>query len=463
MSLRSKLLLSHALVALVGVVLISTAINRFAPNRLQELVRQRTVIEAELRAAQIADRYEQAGGWPQLQAELRRLVRRGALQAPPGERLVLADNNDRVLLDTGGALEGRQLPKRLQIVTAAVIVDGKQVGSVSLLPLGLLNRLNRMEDQYTQVIRQVLIRSSFSAAIVALIVGGVLALGLTRPLRLLTRASHELATGATPRVVVATRDELGELAAAFNAMAAELSRQRELRQQLVADIAHELRTPLSVLRLQLEAVEDGVEAPTPELWSSLKEEVALLTHLVEDLRLLSLVEAGQLPLDLQQVDLRQVVQRAIAIVAPKARAAAIHLSVELPPTAVCVSADEDRLVQVCVNLLDNAVRHTTAGGQILVSIAHPESIPGAQMPPGAWAGITVRDSGSGIAPEELPYIWERFRRADRHRTRDTGGSGLGLSIVQGLVEAMGGRVWATSEIGAGSTFGLALPVSLLDA
>ncbi|MCP4518840.1 MAG: HAMP domain-containing protein, partial [Delftia sp.] len=269
--------------------------------------------------------------------------------------------------------------------------------------------------------------------------------------RALADAARRVAAGdLAQRVPVTSQDELGEMAVAFNTMAAQLEQQHALRRRAMADVAHELRTPLSVLQIDLESIQDGLTAPTPGAVARLLEEVALLNRLVEDLRMLSLAEAGELQMAAQQVDVRELVQATTQRVHTAAREKGVSLRAQLPEGLSPIVGDRQRLAQVLFNLLSNALRHTPPGGQITVS---------AQQGGGGDVRVSVQDSGEGIPSAELPHVFERFYRADCARSRYTGGSGLGLSIARSLVEAHGGRIWADSIEGQGSTFTLTLPLT----
>jgi two-component system sensor histidine kinase BaeS len=248
------------------------------------------------------------------------------------------------------------------------------------------------------------------------------------------------------RVQIDSRDEIGELGRAFNHMADSLHTSEQLRRQMVTDIAHELRTPLTNIRGYLEAVRDGVLPAQPEVVDSLYEESMLLSRLVDDLQALALAEAGQLKLRLQTCGPAGLIERSVAGLGPPS-ADEPAVVVDVPESLPAVQADPERVAQVLRNLVRNARQHTPPEGRVTIAA---RALPG-------WVEIAVRDNGSGIAAEHLPYVFERFYRADPARARATGGAGLGLAIVKQLVEAHGGRVDVDSAPGAGTTFRFTLP------
>jgi two-component system sensor histidine kinase BaeS len=231
-------------------------------------------------------------------------------------------------------------------------------------------------------------------------------------------------------------------------MAESLEQSEAVRRQMVSDVAHELRTPLTNLRCRLEAMQDGLAASDATALRALHDETLLLSRLVEDLQLLSLADAGRLPLERQRVDLRELAAAAIAAMAPRAEADGVTLTCAGGPPAV-VDCDAARIGQVFRNLIGNALAHTPRGGSVSVAI---ESRDGR-----VWA--EVRDSGEGIAPEHLSHVFDRFWRADAARTREKGGAGLGLAIVRQLVQLHGGDVTVESVPGEGATFRVALPAA----
>jgi signal transduction histidine kinase len=241
---------------------------------------------------------------------------------------------------------------------------------------------------------------------------------------------------------------MAELGKAFNHMAAQLAEEEQQRRRLFAGIAHELRTPLAVIQGTLEGMLDRVIEPTPERIAGLHSQAVLLKRLITDLRDLSLAQAGQLQLHRRTIDAAGVVRETLEALAPLADERTVALRVEAPAHLPPVNADPDRLRQVVQNLVENALRHTPAGGEVRVML---------QGGNGEGVQMMIVDTGSGIRAEDLPHIFEHFYRTDASRARSSGGTGMGLAIVKSLVEAHGGRVSVESAPGAGSTFTVTLP------
>jgi signal transduction histidine kinase len=247
------------------------------------------------------------------------------------------------------------------------------------------------------------------------------------------------------------QEELGELAAAFNQMSADLARANKLRRQMTANIAHDLRTPLSVIAGYTEALRDGVLQPLPETFQTLHQEAEHLSLLVKDLRTLSLADAGELKLTRQLVHPHELLERMAAAYLPKAQELEVTLQVTAQANVPPVNVDPERMVQVLGNLVSNALRYTPAGGQISLAAAQR----------GNNVLLTVQDNGVGIAPDELPRIFDRFYRGDEARQASEGESGLGLAIAKSLVELHGGTITVESALGEGATFTIFLPVGKL--
>jgi signal transduction histidine kinase len=317
-----------------------------------------------------------------------------------------------------------------------------QAGSGGLGEVGVVRRINRA-----------LLLAALAAGTAGLLLSFALGRRILKPVEALTRAARRMEAGDLgQRVAVAGRDEIAELAQAFNAMAERRATAERLRRDLVSDVAHELRSPLTNLRCQIEALQDGLAPLTPEVLDSLHEEARLLETLIDDLQDLALAEAGQLDLERGPLDLAREVERAVKAFGPLAESKGLRIEIELSPDLLPVDADARRLAQILRNLLGNAVTHTPPGGLIRVTAQ-------AMGDAGGEIEVRVADSGAGIPAEHLPFLFERFYRTDASRSRETGGAGLGLAIVKQLAAAHGGRVWVESAVGRGSVFGFSLPAA----
>jgi signal transduction histidine kinase len=251
------------------------------------------------------------------------------------------------------------------------------------------------------------------------------------------------------QVSVRSKDEMGELAASFNQMSADLARSTDARKQMTADIAHELRTPLSLILGHAEAVHDGVLPPTRENFEIIREEAFRLEHLVDDLRILSLADAGELSINLQEVPPQKLLKDVQATYQHIARQRDVKIKVDVASDIPMLSIDPVRMTQVLTNVLDNALHHTPEGGQVNLS---------AQKVQGG-VELAIQDSGPGIEGNDVNRIFERFYRTDSARHRDEGGSGLGLAIAKSIVQAHNGQIWAESAPGQGLKILIRFPVS----
>ncbi|MCY1139013.1 ATP-binding protein [Actinoplanes sp. Pm04-4] len=285
--------------------------------------------------------------------------------------------------------------------------------------------------------------------IVALAGTFLIARQVSRPVRRLTGASILLAAGQHDvRVRDEGHGELAQLSRSFNAMAKAVQESEERQRRLVADVAHEMRTPLSNLRGYLEGLADGVIEPSRELFASLHEETLLQRRILDDLQVLALAEAGDLGYTRTPTDLAELAAAGVTAQLAVAAAAGVTLEVEAD-TPIWISADQDRMRQVLGNLLTNAIRYTDRGGRVVVRTRTEEGS----------AVLSVEDTGVGIAANDLPHVFERFWRADPARQRATGGSGLGLTIAQRIVTDHGGRIEVASRPHLGTTFTVRLPLA----
>jgi signal transduction histidine kinase len=459
-SLAFKLVLAFLLVGLTGAALSAffawwTTLRDF--NRLVlEQVQSDFVAEA-------AAYFQVHGSWQGAWEAFRRLEDAPAPaalrdnQQPPAAQnraaqeirstyvFALADPQGRVVLPAGPFRLGDQVAADKLAQGIEVIVRG-QVAGIALLT-GQAPELSAREREYLARTTRSSFYAALAATLVALVLGAFLARTLTLPVRELTAATKVLAGGVVrQQVPVRSRDELGALAASFNQMSADLAQAVEQRRQMTADIAHDLRTPLTVMAGYLEALRDGVLPPSAERFEVMHQEAQHLRRLVEDLRTLSLAEAGELALNREPVPPGLVLEQAAVAYGHLAGRQAIELRVDVAAGLPLVSVDLDRLAQVLGNLLANALRYTPAGGEICLAAAQD----------GDDVLLTVQDTGTGISPGDLPHVFDRFYRSSQARS-DGGESGLGLAIARSLVELHGGTISAISTLGEGTTFTIRLP------
>ncbi len=370
-----------------------------------------------------------------------------------GPNIAVADMTGRVLASRSGELVGELLPADVLAEGVPLTLNGRRIGTLlNVRPADAV--LDVHGEAFLQQVQRSLLLAALLAAALSLALGVAISRLLTAPLAQLTRAAQAIAAGdLTQRVPTRSRDEVGALGQAFNEMAASLAESEQLRRNLVADVSHELRTPLTIIQGDLQAILDGVYPLDMAQVASLYDETRLLTRLVEDLHELALAEAGQLRLERQPVDMAGLARTVIAQFARVAEAEDVQLTLDVEDDLPPVIGDADRLAQVLGNLLSNAVRHTPAGGQITVRAGRV----------GEQVRIQVADTGAGIAPEDLPHVFDRFYRADKSRSRRNGGAGLGLAIVRQLVAAHSGQVEVSSTVGQGTTFTVWLPLSRPDA
>jgi two-component system OmpR family sensor kinase/two-component system sensor histidine kinase BaeS len=365
------------------------------------------------------------------------------------DHTLLADADGRVILDSGGDLAGQTLPTGSLALGAPVTGNGERIGTL-LVVAPESGPSAALTSEFLDALNRGVLLATAVAGLVAILLAALLVRQIIAPLRRLQSAADAIAGGdLSQRVTVTSRE--GDVSHAFNQMAETLEHNERLRRHTMADIAHELRTPLTVIQGQVEALLDGVFPLEPEHLAPIHDETILLSRLVADLRELALAEAGQLAIERRPVDLSDLVARVAAAVEPAAAERGITLTVDVPRSLPLISADPDRLSQVTHNLLSNALRHTPPGGEVSLYAGCDEEMRD------VW--LEVSDTGEGIPPDQLPFVFDRFYRADPARSRVSGGTGLGLAIVRAIVEAHGGRVSVASDgvPGHGSTFTVYLP------
>jgi histidine kinase len=348
------------------------------------------------------------------------------------------------------------------VVTLAVAAESvtptafnrHMLGMQQMMMGGQMSRQQMGADLFTNfraAVTEALLVSTIAALISAILVSVFVSRRVVTPIRQMMTASRHIAAGHyRERVKVVSDDELGQLAQSFNQMAAGLEQTEAMRRELIGNVAHELRTPLSTIKGYMEGLMDGVLPPEPTTYQQVYREADRLQRLVSDLQELSRVEAGAFELDCQPVNMAELIQHTATRLGPQFEEKGVQLNVDLPADLPRVQADEDRIDQILINLIGNALQYTPTGGTVTVMAE--------KRPLELW--VTIRDTGIGIAAEHLTLLFTRFYRVDKSRSRAGGGSGIGLTITKHLVEAHGGRVWADSQgAGQGSVFGFALPVA----
>ena len=453
-SLRFRLTLAFLAVGLLGVAVGAIVASHRASGAFEEFTFMRN---QEGLLANLASYYEEHGNWDGVSALFPPFVA-GARADPNASRdpniplrdpwtLLVADASGHVLMPGPGRQVGDTLSDSVLASATAIESGGVTVGWL-VVPEDAFAP-TRGEERFIGQLNSALIFGSLGAAFLSIILGTILARSLTRPLQDLTEATRAVADGDLQRQVeVRSKDEVGVLAESFNRMSAALDRSQRLRRQMTADVAHDLRTPLSIIVGHLDAVDEGVLPADTKTIDIMRDEAMHLSHMIEDLRTLSLADAGELSLSLSPVDPGQLLERSAAAHRPAAQAAGIDLAVELEPgLPTALNLDPERMTQVLGNLLDNALLHTPHGGRVVLSA----------RPAGNGAEIRVRDSGPGIPPAELELVFERMYRSDKSRQRNAGGSGLGLAIAKSIVETHGGAIRAESSPGDGTIMIVTLP------
>lgn len=306
-------------------------------------------------------------------------------------------------------------------------------------------------DDLRLAINQALLIAGAIAVLSSVITSWFMSRRIIRRIGAVAAASQEIAGGNYDRLLeVRGDDELDELAHNFNRMAAALSETETTRRQLMADISHELKTPLSSIKGYMEGLEDGVIPATPETYHLVYREADRLQRLVYDLQEISQTEAGIPQMHLTQLAPVSLVQSAVSRLQPQFSEKGVQLHQRIAPALPAICADPDRSGQVLLNLLGNALQYTPERGTVILSVAQQDS----------YVRFSVHDTGIGLQPADLEHVFQRFYRVDKSRARTSGGSGIGLTIAKYLVEAQGGRIWAESAgLGQGSTFHFTLPVA----
>jgi signal transduction histidine kinase len=462
-SLRFQLLLGFVFISLVSLVCFALLARNSALRAFRGYLDKSRV---ENFAAFALDHYRKTGTWqgveralPPPPPPLVRDNKPGEVSNAPlpprdlsevrGRPLLmgLLDADNRVVVPLEGLTVGQLIKVEDYPVRKALELDGQHIGTVIRFTDRLL--VGPEGEAFLLTINQTLLLVGIISLFVALALGIPLVQGLTHSLEQLTSASRALERGALGHTVAETgNNEVRQLAKSFNQMSLALEQSANQRRQMVADIAHDLRTPLTVISGYVQSLRNGKLPATQERFDVILDELGLLNNLVEDLRLLSLADADELSLVLQEVRPEALLKRVHDAFKLRADRQAVHLQLETNEPLPVLRVDPERLHQVLSNIVSNALSHTPRGGFVELSASQDAKA----------VKLKIHDNGEGIAEDKLPYIFERFYRADKSRNGNTGGSGLGLAIAKALVELHGGTISAESKLGEGTTLYIHLPV-----
>ena len=455
-SLSWKLAIALLLVVAISVGVTAYLTHHSTTNEFSEFISQSRAAYLQRTEENLTEFYTANGGWSGVQ----NLLERSPVFL--NSRLILTDSSGTIIGDTGDEWLGQTAASEGLSKPTSIVVSGQDVGKLYVLSSGTITIQFIIpgigpasqpapflpEQVFLSHVNNTLYIAGGVGAAVAILLGLFLTRQFTKPIKALKKGAARIASGdLVYRVDVKSGDEFGELASSFNSMAASLDSSEQSRRRLFADIAHELRTPLSVIGGTVDAMLDGVYKPSTDNLNSIKEETEVLTRLVAELRDLTLAESGHLKLEIEPTNLAELVQRRVSQAEVIARGKNVSLRTDIAEGIPEIEADGRRIEQVVANLLDNALNHTPSGGTVTVTVS----------PDKDDVLVSVADTGEGIPAEHLPYIFERFYRVDDARARKTGGAGLGLAIARQMVELHGGKIWAESEVGKGSKFSFTLP------
>lgn len=441
-SLKGKLILSYLAVALVTVLVVSVLIRLTSGQFMLNLVvDQQTALVKEAAQTYYSDHGTMDGFFESYQQISRPSAPTSPDQmAKPPDRhdfrgvFGLVDSEYRAIFPTFGYSIGQVVPADLIKHPVAVDVDGKTVAWI-LPDTSLQFKLSSEEQLYLQRTSLAVGLAALAGVVLAVGMGFFLASRLVKPIRRLTQASQALAGGdLQQQVPVTSQDELGQLTVTFNQMSADLAEADQQRKRMTADITHDLSTPLQIISGYIEMLEGGEVELTPQRVDIIKTEIGHLRRLVDDLSTLTQVEAGALDIQLQPVQPAALLERIYHAYQPIAAQQSVQIALDVREGIPTIQVDEGRMLQVLKNLVDNALRYTPRGGKITLGASVEEG----------QVQLRVSDSGSGIDPEDLPYVFDRFYRADKSRGGGSGKMGLGLAICKALVTAQGGTIAAYS-------------------
>jgi signal transduction histidine kinase len=471
MSIKQRLLLFFAIVVCVGGLSTFILVERATESQFRTFVFSGDADKAKVYAGILAEYYVEHSGWKGLQSFLSEMPAfvftkldeeikgensftpayahtYGAISALLSDRITVADAQGHIVADTSGKLLGTTHPAMHLARGVPIMADFKRIGTVLVGSMVDSTFTGANEQFLARLVRSLTIAILVSTAIATLF-GLVLSIQITRPLAILDDAAKKIAGGDFSVIVpVSGRDEVASLSASFNAMTGELRRLDEAKRRIIADSAHELRTPVTLIRGSLEAMIDGVFSMDLNTIRSVYDETMRLSRLIEMLRELELIDSGELKLSLDDIDVLPVLEKAASLFRTQAGEKDIRIEVQARgPAALAVRVDALRLDEVLYNLIENAIKYSPRGGKVDLSARRE----------GASVLISVDDSGPGIPVSERARVFERFYRTDKSRAQDSGGRGLGLSIAYEIVKAHGGSIHIEDSPLGGTSCVVTLP------
>lgn len=453
--MRLRLILSFVVIVLISISLVVLVARQGAANEVRAFMFRGEITDSTELVEILETHYKTYGSWEGVEGlvlpgRYGQGKGQGKSDGTQGQQFTLADSRGNVIVDTENSEAAGNLSLIERQSAISLQLNGNTVGY--LIAEGGTGFNNEQGQQLINRLNNAALVAALVAGGLSLIVALFLAYRIMRPINELTQAANQLGEGdLTQRVRVRGNDEFAILGRTFNQMAESLQQSEESRRSLTADIAHELRNPLAVQRANLEALQDGIYPLTAKNLEPVIDQNILLNHLVDDLRTLALADAGQLELNMTQLNLKNLTERVTERYKPGALEKGVSLIHKseggTTPNQYTVMGDPMRLEQILGNLISNALRYTPEGGQITLQLASTQS----------EVILNIHDGGPGIQEESLPYIFDRFYRADPSRSRTDGGSGLGLAIARQIAEAHGGTLMAANHSEGGAVLTLSLP------
>ncbi len=428
---------SFFLVVAIAVGTIAYIASMAAVTQFDRYVSQDQAERYQRLALTYTNYFRYSGGWDEVSTLTDKVAEMYS------ERVVLTDPDGIVISDTTGELTGKQISENWSNKKIGLNQGEYSIGRMYIKT----QERSELQKAFLGSVNKSVITGAIIAGLAGIVLAALFSRNIVNPVLNLTKATKKMQEGdLDQRVEITTNDEIGALSRAFNSLANRLKQQKQLREEMVSDVAHELRNPMSNIQGYLEGLKEGMIEPSEEVFQSLHQQSLVLNRLINDLRDVNKAKVGKLDLEKKQIVLEDVVSNAVKSVGNRAREKGVTINLHLPDSTL-VTADPERISQVVRNLLDNALIHTREGGKVTIHLNSEDG----------EAVMDVIDTGIGIPPEDQQRIFDRFYRVDKSRSRGTGGSGLGLTIAKEIVEAHEGSISVKSKAGAGSVFTVKLP------